>query len=326
MAFTRFRTALEIAATRTAAFLVPRLSRRQVLRWTRVLGGLGYALAVHERRTGRANLDLAFGDTLTPARKRAILRASFQHMARVILDIFWFSRDTLERLDQTVRFEDAARRHILTDRPQMLITGHFGNWEIYGQAISRAGISLMSVAAPLANPAVDRLFIQMRRLSGQQIVPKAGALFKLVKHLRRGGKVAMLLDQNTKPAEGGRFVPFFGLPVPVSAAAAALAHRTQVETCYVYCLTEEDGAYRACCFDPIPPPAAGESEGDPEDALTRQLTALTERLVRAYPEQWLWMYKRWKYVGPGRARNEYPFYAKTLPPEPGTSPEEEAPE
>lgn len=326
MAFTRFRTALETAATRTAAFLVPRLSRRQVLRWTRVLGGLGYALAVHERRTGMANLDLAFGDTLTPARKRAILRRSFQHFALVILDIFWFSRDTAERLDRMVRFDEEARRQILINRPQMLITGHLGNWEIYGQAISRAGFPLMSVAAPLANPAVDRLFIQMRRLSGQQIVSKAGALFKLVKHLRRGGKVAMLLDQNTKPAEGGRFVDFFGLPVPVSAAAAALAHRTQVETCYGYCMAEADGTYRARCFAPIPPPAGGENEGDPEAVLTRQLTALTERLVREYPEQWLWMYKRWKYVGPGRARHEYPFYAKILPPEPGASPEEASPE
>ena len=173
----------------------------------------------------------------------------------------------------------------------------------------------MSVAAPVANPAVDELFREMREATGQQVTSKNGAVRVLLSALRSQGNIALLLDQNTKPSEGGVFVNFFGLPVPVSAAAASLAYRTGAEIAFGFCLPDPDGGcYRIKLGKRIAPA----SEPKPKD-LSEAMTALTQQIadeieaeVRTNPGAWLWMYKRWKYVAPGRRRDEYPFYAKEL--------------
>lgn len=310
-ATSRIRVRLEIAATRAALWLIPRLSRRGVLRLARFSGRAAFRLSGHLRRTGLANLDLAFGDAKTPAEKERILRVSFATFALTILDVFWFSRDTADRLRRHVVVEQDFRETICREGAQVLLTGHYGNWEVLGQSVAQEGWPLMSVAAPLANEAVDQVFLSMRRRSSQLVVSKEGAILKLLRHLHRGGKVAMLLDQNTKKEDGGTFVDFFGLPVPVSMAAAALALRAGCEIRFGRLLCDPDGTYHATTFGAIPASEFGEDRGpDAVRALTQRITTVYEDLVRGAPEHWLWMYKRWKHIPPGRGRGGYPFYAK----------------
>jgi KDO2-lipid IV(A) lauroyltransferase len=307
------RRRIEAALTRAAMAWVPFLSRGAVVRLSRAFGALSCALAIHQRRVGLANLDLAYGRTLTPREKRRILRDSFRTFALVMLDVFWFSHDTRARLDRWVEIEAASVPLLFNDRAQMLLTAHLGNWEILGQAIAHRGLRLMSVAAPLANPLVDELFLRMRTRSGQEIAAKEGALIKLMKRLRQGGKVAMLPDQNTKPSEGGAFVDFFSRPVPVSQAPAALAARSAVEIVFGYCLPAPDGRYIARLHDRLPAEDVAACRS-PEAVirLTQRITRLVEDAVREHPGAWLWTYKRWKYIPPWRKREEYPFYAKPV--------------
>jgi len=307
----RLRGPLEIAATRIACRRVPAWPRAKLLRRVDQIATLGRFFSPGLRRIAAANLELALGATLPIAQRDEILRRAFRQFALALLDTLWFSRDGAARLDEWFAWPaevDAA----LPPGPQILVTGHFGNWELLGQMLARRGRSVMSVAMPLANPTVDRLLLDIRRRSGQIIVPRAGAVRQLLRQLRGGGKVALLLDQNTKPDEGGVYVDFFGRPVPVSQAAAMLALQTGAPILVGFCRMDETGRYRPWVAGELRPGADRAAARDPAAvrALTTRIAALTEQAVRAHPADWLWMYKRWKYVPPGADRAAYPYYAR----------------
>lgn len=293
---------VESMLAHAALKIVPRLSRRAVLRLSRMFGATAYLLSAHLRQVGLVNLDIAFGDSLSAGEKRRILKKSFQNFGLVMLDTFWFAGRNEKDITALVKFAPEFDR-LFRPAAQICVTGHLGNWEVLGMAFSMRGFPLLSVAAPLRNPLVDGLFNDLRKTTGQQVVSKYGALRPLLRTLKENGKIALLLDQNTKPADGGLFVDFFGKPAPVSSAAAMLALRTGAEIFVGACLAQEDGTYFA------PAPVHIPAEGD-EAGITHQIALGLERLIRAYPEHWLWMYKRWKYVSPGRRREEFPFYAK----------------
>ena len=202
----------------------------------------------------------------------------------------------------------------LAKRPRICVTAHMGNWELLGNAATLRGFPLISVASPLANQKVEDLFSGIRETTGQQVLPKHGVVKALLTRLRDGANIGILLDQNTKPAEGGIFVDFFSLPVPVSAAGASLALRTNAELVFGFCLPQPGGTYHVHIPSRLMPQLRdGEDMKAAIQRLTQEIAKVIEAEIRERPGAWLWMYKRWKYVGPGRQRAQYPFYAKELP-------------
>jgi len=313
----RIRKALEDPFTRLGLAVVPRLPRRVVLALARFLGAVAYVFSARSRQLGLANLDVAFGDTKTPAEKRRILRASLGNFALVVLDLLWFSRQSAERIAQWFEAAPSLSAILEAPVPRVAVQGHFGNWELAAR-YAAAHIPLMSVAMPLKNPAVDRLLQQARQMTGQQIVAREGALKKLVRFLRHGGTVGLVLDQNTAPEEGGIFVDFFGKPVAVSPAAGTLAPLTGAEIAYVCARPRPDGTYLGEAPHRISPAeiaALGRDHAARE--LTRRITGFYEETIRAWPEYWLWSYKRWRFIPVGVPPAGFPFYAKPIPPIPG---------
>ena len=300
----------EVLLTRLGLAVIPRLPRGAVVGLSRGLAWTAFHLARGTRRVGMANLDLAFGDTRTDRAKRDILKSSFRTFALVMLDIFWFTRHSRARIERYVHLGEEARK-ILGPGPQMCVTAHLGNWEVLGQAVNAAGYAMHSVAAPLENPEVDALFVPMRQLTGQRILPKHGVLRAMLKVLRDGERVGILLDQNTKPSRGGVFFPFFGRPVPVAVGPAALALRTRSRITMGYCLPRRDGHYEVYVGAHFLPEQEGDGQEE-TDALTAQILGKIEEAVRRDPGCWLWMYKRWKYIAPGSDPSAYPFYAHPL--------------
>ncbi len=312
------RRAGEVALVRLGMATVPFFPRRLLLGLARLAGTLGYALARKSRRIALANLDLAFRDSLAPAEKRRIARQSFATMARTALDMLWFTRHTRRRLARHLVFDPGFSRHVYT-APMIGVTAHFGSWELLGRGLIAKGYPHAAVAAPLINPGVERLFNRSRLASGMEIIPQAGALRGVLKALRQKKHVALVLDQNVKPEDGGVFVDFFGLPVPMSGAAAMFAERTGVPVVLFFCLARPDGGYYVYALPPLKseafagPDGSGRSapaETDGIRAMTQAVAALFEQEIRKHPGQWLWMYKRWKHVPPGRPPADYPFYAK----------------
>lgn len=306
MAIHPIRKTAETALARFALAVIPALPRPAIIGLSRFFAASAYVLSHHLRRVGWANLDLAYGTSTTRSEKRRILQASFQNFALMSLDSFWFSRDPAARMQKYMHFEDGFH-DAFCDKPQICITAHLGNWEVLGLTMVHQGIPMLSVAAPLANPDVDAIFNELRARTGQRVVSKHGVIKALLKELRHGGKVALLLDQNTRPDEGGAWVDFFKRPVSVSNIAGTLHERTRAEVLFGACLARSDGHY----FIPRPEVlVAADAELDSR-AVTEAVARATERWIQRYPDKWLWTYKRWKYVPPGWDRSEYPFYAKS---------------
>ena len=307
----RIRKALEAPATRLGLALVSRLPRRAVLALARGLGTAAYVCSRRSRRLGRENLDLAFGNTRTAEEKERILRRSLQVFALTMLDLLWFSRDTAARMERWFVPAPNFREGMADRRARVGVTGHFGNWELCGRFWSLCSGAMMSVAMPLKNPAVDELLQKIRQTTGQQIVPREGALKALVRHLRAGGTVGLLLDQNTAPEEGGVFADFFGRPVAVSPAAGLLAPLTGAEILFGYALPQPDGTYLGETPHRISPEeiAALDRASAAQD-LTQRITGFYEEAIRARPECWLWGYKRWRYIPAGMSAVGFPSYAK----------------
>jgi KDO2-lipid IV(A) lauroyltransferase len=259
----------------------------------RRLGDLAWMLLGRRRRTALENVRAAFPE-LSLARQRQLCRRSCQHLGMVFVELFAvlarplpttlrrLSVDGLEHLTGVMEAQGRA----------LVLTGHLGNWELLSAVARLSGYPLTVVVRPLDAPWLNALVERLRAKTGAGFVAKRGAARPLLDALRRGGLVAILLDQNTARREGV-FVPFFGRPACTSKSLALLAIRTQTPVVPVFIRREDDGRHRVEVQPPIPlpPPNRGE-EGVVE--LTRRCTASIEAAIRATPEQWLWVHDRWR--------------------------------
>lgn len=307
-----FRQRLGAALARGAFAGIGLLPRRAVLALAASLGGLMYLSRPRWRRVGRANLNLVFGESRTPAEKRRILRRACRNLALTGLDVVWFAARPAERLRRWIDFEDLDL-DVMRRQACLCVTAHLGNWELLGQSISLAGLPLASVAMTLRNPGLDAWLIGARGQTGQRIIPRDGALKRILAALARGEGVALLLDQNTGLDEGGEFHDFFGVPATVSPVAGLLACRTGASIRFGFCLPVEGGRYRVPRITGFDIPAVS---GPARESVRREVT---DRILRAYEEQirktpefWLWMYKRWKHIRPGDDPARYPSYSSRL--------------
>ncbi|MDD5678934.1 MAG: lysophospholipid acyltransferase family protein [Kiritimatiellae bacterium] len=302
---------IETLLTRVGLVVLPALPRWAVLACARSAGAVAYLLAPQQRRITLSNLDIAFGDSLSPQAKRRIARQVFYTTALVMLDLFWFSRHMEQRVRRYVTLDPDLWKHIYT-KPMIGVTAHFGNWELLSKALSVYGFAHVAVATPLANPAVDAIIGIGRSIPGVEIVTRQGAIRGLLRALRQKKYVALLLDQNTKPDEGGLFVNFFGLSIPMSTAAAVLSERTDAPVLPVFCRANANGSYLIYSLPSLKNAELAQVRPNIIHTITQTIAMLFEQEIRAHPEQWLWMYKRWKYIDPNWPAAAYPFYAKPL--------------
>lgn len=253
------------------------------LRAARGVAAVAPELLPGRSAVARENLRLAFGRA-----EPGLLPAIYRHFAAAAVDLLFF-----RRLFDPARFEDHFRMegdgfgHYRATRPggAVLVTGHFGNWELCAVALRHMGIPLAPVARPLAVPWLDRAVDRYRRTHGQEAIPKRSALPLALKALRRGACVAFLADQAA--GREGIAVPFFGRDVQTYAAPAALALKLGVPLYAGYSTRIGDGIRYRCFAEHVP------AEGDVE-SLTRKLNLILEGYVRACPEQWWWFHRRFK--------------------------------
>jgi len=301
----RIRFAFESFVFGLALKLVPSLPRGLILHLANSAGRLAWWLARRDRRIAMANLDLAYGASLSRKQKRMIVRKVFSTFVLTGLDYFWFSRDRNQRLEKWVVMDDSLLKW-MRKGALVAVTAHFGNWEILGWLTVYHGSRIASVAKPVKNPLIDAEINRLRQQSGQVIVQHEGAIRALARFLKQEGTVALLLDQDTLPSDGGIFVPFFGVPAPIASAAAGLALKLKTPMILAFCTCDEKGVYHAYCPDAFQP---GDLEGVTPGELTVRITNALEKEIRRHPGYWLWTYKRWKRRLPEVDASRYPFYA-----------------
>jgi KDO2-lipid IV(A) lauroyltransferase len=291
----RIRRPFETGGFVLFQWLIPLLPRVAVLGLSRMVGRIMWLLPLREKRIGLINLEAVFGDSKTPEEKRIILTSSFSTFAQTMLDVLWFTKKTEMRILKYVDI-DPSTDPFKQDKAHICITAHYGNWETMGVAAAYHGIVLASIAATLKNKNVDKLFRQARERTGQTIIPQQGALRTLIARIRKKGKIAFVLDQNTEKDEGGILVNFLGLPMSVSSAPAGLAYRTGTEIILALCKPQEGGRYLIFSPAHLTPPAY-DAAADTDrivHELTQEIEDHMSKVLLANPEYWLWSYKHWR--------------------------------
>jgi KDO2-lipid IV(A) lauroyltransferase len=277
--------------------VVHRLPRRVVLGLGRRLGWLWGAIDRRHRLIAADNLRRAFPEW-EDARVRATARGVYAHFGTVLLDLLWMEGRPVEELLRLADLEgvehlQAARA---AGRGVVAPSGHLGNWEIQAVASVPLVGNVAMIARPLDNPALDRRLVGLRTSTGNTVIYKQKALARVIRTIRDGGIVAILIDQNVQ-AKDGVFVRFFGRPACTTTVAAALALKTGCAIVPVRCLLQPSGRYRMVYGPPIEWAGTGRRDEDLA-GLTQLLTSVIEGWVRETPEQWLWLHRRWKTTPP----------------------------
>ena len=301
----RTRYALESATVRFFAFLVPLLPRFFILWLARLLGRLAFWFDKRGRTTALENIRVAFGDTLDTSAQKRIAVKSFQNFARTMLDLFWFTR--LNRKNYTkyieINFppelEEKAR-----EKGAIWVTPHYGNFE-GTLSMGFRDFPFMIVMEAQKNPALTKVFIERRSISGHQIILQEGAVIRLLKHLKKGGHAAFLTDLTIPPGKASTAIECFGLYTCVTAVHALLAQRTDLPVIPCYFEPLKNGNYTLHLFDTLEI-----AEDATVQEIAQQCWDIFEPHIRKKPEFWLWMYKHWRYLPPGEEAGEnYPKYA-----------------
>lgn len=303
------RRPLETAFFKVAIFLMPIVPRCVLTSICSTVGSITYYLAKRERTYGLTNLDIVFGDSKTAKEKQAILKKSLSSFTQTMADIFWFSANTEKRVQKYQRFIPATGPYF-ESKAQIIITAHTGNWELIGLESGLLGIDVASIAAVTKNASVDKMLNDLRERTGQTIIPREGAMRTLISRLRKQGKAAFVLDQNTSESEGGIWVNFLGMPTPVSSAPALLAYKTGTEIIFAFSHPTKHGHFEAHTGHVIQPPPY-DKEKDQKlivKELTQQILDVVSEEIRTHPESWLWSYKHWRTVAPGTDPADYPDY------------------
>lgn len=256
----------------------------------RRIGDVLWWILPRRRRVALQNIERSLGRDLGPAGVRRLGRRSFQHLGMNLVEACrYFIRPTDVMLSRVhVEGVEHLRRAAAAGRGILVLTAHYGNWELLAAAHGLTGLPLSFVVRPLDDPILDDLAGRFRRRSGAELIVKHRAVREVVQALRRGRMVGILLDQNATRGEGV-FVPFFGVPASTSKGLALLALRTGAPVVPVFLRREPDGRH---CMDVRPPLPAPPDE----DVLTytAAFNAAIEAAIRRAPEQWLWMHARWR--------------------------------
>jgi len=268
------------------------------------LAWLVYLLHARLRQVGMRNLALAFPEKSEDERRR-ILRAEFSSLGRQLAEVCHFPAYTLENLSDVLVFEDFENFEHAHSRGKgvLIFAGHFGGWELSSFAISMRGHWMHVIMRGMDNEYIQRLILHYRTMHGNKAVDKDDFVRGLLSAMRAGEVVGMLIDTNMTPPQG-IFVNFFGIPACTASGLARIALKTDAAVVPTFAIWDETlGKYRLR-FDPeVELVRSGDPEGDIKTN-TQNFTSVIEDYVRKYPEQWLWVHRRWKTRPPGEA----PFY------------------
>lgn len=299
----KLQITLEYALARTILSSLGVLPRRAAVGIGLAIGQVAYLLPGQLRRTGQRNLEIAFPD-MPEADRRKLLRRSFSSLGRLLGEFSQLPKATPDKLRQLVEYDQVGLAHLReaekNRRGVIFLTGHLGAWEMLSFGWSALEYPISFLVRPLDNDRIEEMVERVRTKFGNKAIDKKSAARQSLRVLREGGTLGILSDLNTQPHEGV-FVPFFGKLACTTAGIATLALKTDavvIPTCAVW------NPNRKRYFFHGDPPVELVRTGDHAKDIelnTARFAAAMERMVRLYPDQWLWIHKRWKTRPPGEA-------------------------
>ena len=288
------RERLEFFALWTLVHVIGALPRGMARAVGAGIGALAFRFLGRLRRVGLRNLELAYPEW-TADQRTATLRKVYRNLGWLLAEFCLMSGYTRDLASDFIEYDGLD--HYLAARERgkgvLVLTGHLGAWELSSFYHSLVGFPMGLVIRRLDNPLVDEFVNRIRCLHGNRVIHKDDFARGLISAMRAGETVGILMDTNMTPPQGS-FVPFFGVQACTASGMARVALKTDAAVLPGFLLWDEAKKKYVLRFGAqIQLVRTGDLAADVL-ANTAKFAATTERYIRANPEQWLWMHRRWK--------------------------------
>jgi KDO2-lipid IV(A) lauroyltransferase len=288
---------------RVLGWIVRLFPRRWLEAFGACLGWLVWALRIR-RRVVLDNLRLALPER-SEAERRAIARATFLNLGRMISDFLrvpFMGKAELESIfvyEGWERFQEAL--DLLPGRGVIACTAHFGNFEVLAAAHTLRGVPVTMISRQMGKSGANDLWRALRAKTGVEdlVVGKGSTLAAAIRALKAGRNLGYVIDQN-QAQRHAIFPTFFGVPAATAATPAVLQLRSGAAVIFVVSFPLGDGRHKVVFEGPLQVPDTGDRDRDVL-AFMQDLNDRLERHVRAHPEQWYWLHRRWKTRPPAQA-------------------------
>jgi KDO2-lipid IV(A) lauroyltransferase len=284
------------------------------LRWAlwigRRMGDLAHAAVYPRTRVALRQIEWALGNTLAPSEQRAVIRDMYRQFGQGVVEFLRLPRMVAAgRLDELIMVEGEAflREAHAQGRGVLILTAHYGNFELLATFFAARGYRVNLVTRRLRNGVLDRFWAEQRRRLNIRAIFKEDSLKEVIGRLRRNEAIGYVLDQNMG-IDQGVFVEFFGWPACTLSAVAVLAKRFGSPVVPVFITRDpvDPTRHRVVFERPLAFESRGAqgARGDDADIVeqTQRYTAVIERRVRERPDHWIWIHRRWKTRPPGEAQ------------------------
>ncbi|HWX43205.1 MAG TPA: lysophospholipid acyltransferase family protein [Blastocatellia bacterium] len=270
------------------------LPRSAAMMIGKAAGRAAYYLHGRLRLTAFRNLSLAMPDLDEAARTR-VVKGVFDNFGRLLGEFSQFPKIRSDNIVKLVVYEGLENytRAAAEGRGVLFLTGHFGAWELCAFAHGASGNPLNFLVRPIDNPYIDRMISRYRSLSGNHTIDKSDAVKPVLAALKRREAVGFLIDINTFEDQGV-FCGFFGIPACTTTGLAIFALRTDAPVVPGFLIWNEKLKRHCLRFEPALPVVRTGDFKEEVRLNTAAFTRVIEQYARRYPDQWLWVHKRWK--------------------------------
>lgn len=273
------------------------------LQTAKLIGSIMYRVDRKHRERALANLRRSFPE-MSERRREYLAERSHQDLVKLAVEVLFTTRliriDTWAKYVELDNFREVVGLLLRRDQGLIMLTGHYGNWEILGYLLATLGFHTTSIARPLDNPYVNQWLLGVRERQGQRIIAKAGATNEVIDVLARNGTVCFIADQNA--GTKGLFVDFFGRKASTYKSIGLIAMQYEVPVVIGYARRDRQRFHFKVGVQDIIYPPAWKAQDDPLRYITQRYTKALEDVVRGEPGQYLWVHRRWK----TRPRGEEP--------------------
>lgn len=274
--------------------LLRKISRASAVRIMRFSGNLAYLFAAGERKKTVRHLTMAFGNEKSPEEIRRTAGNVFIHMGIAAADMIrlpvYIKQGILNQLVDSEGFHHLENA-LAKGKGVIILTGHFGNWEVGGAWLAQKGVPFKVVGTPLYDPRLDKILVGTRNQAGYTNIARSKGTRELIRSLKNNFAVALLIDLDTKVE--GVFVNFFNHPAHTAVGPVILSQRFGSPIVPVFSRMRKDFTYCVAFEKEIELVDTGDSEQD-LITNTQKLSDTYEKVIRKYPDQWIWMHERWK--------------------------------
>lgn len=293
---------LAIGLLRATIWLIRLLPHGAAYKLGQAMGLLYFAFARNHRRLALANLGIAYGDEKSLAEKKRIVLGSFMNMGLNMMDFCRIPSLFRKGFPNSIKVEgiDSIERALSEGRGAILLTGHVGSWELMAAAAAYLGVPLAAIVASTRDPLIDRFMKDLRESYGYETLMKRKEGSDVMSRLRRNVAVGILADES--PRSDGVLIEFFGQDAGATRGPAVFALRSGAPVIPAFIIrVAKPAGHRLIIERPLELIRTGDTRTDVVRN-TELFQGVIERYVREYPEQWLWMQKRWKIRGSVKRR------------------------